>query len=156
MIERAPEIEQLFRDAYVAIQAGDPEPLKRLFSRSDETLALGSDPSERSQGPAEIEAMLREYAASRDVMPTATVEDIVAHREGDIGWGLIDLVTHRRSDTVPWRETMVLRREDGEWRIIQFTAALLVPNEAIEAAWPEPVSDTKVSDTKPIADADGI
>jgi len=138
VIERAPEIEQLFREAYVAIQAGDPEPMRRLFSESDETLALGSDPRERSQGPAAIAAMLREYADSRDVMPTATVEDIVAHREGDIGWALIQLVTHRRSDTVPWRETMVLRREDGEWRIIQFTASLLVPNEQLAAAWPEP------------------
>lgn len=142
MIERAPEIEQFFRDAYAAIQAGDPEPMTRLFSQGDETLALGSDPTERRQGPAEIAAMLREYADSRDVLPQVTVENIVAHREGDVGWALVDLAMHRTRDTVPWRETMVLRREGGEWRIIQFTVALLVPNGQIAAAWPETVSDT--------------
>jgi len=138
MTERAPEIELLFRDAYTAIQAGDPEPMRRLFSDSGETLALGSDPNERSQGSAAIAAMLREYAESRDVLPQVTVENVVAHREGDIGWAIVDLAMHRTRDTVPWRETLVLRREDGEWRIIQFTVALLVPNEQIAAAWPEP------------------
>ena len=136
MIERAPEIEQLFREAYAAIQAGDPGPMIRLFSEDEETLALGSDPSERSQGPAQIAAMLHEYAESRDVLPQVTVEEIVAHREGDIAWAHADLAMHRTADTVPWRETMVLRREDGDWRMIEFTVALLVPNEQIEAAWP--------------------
>jgi uncharacterized protein (TIGR02246 family) len=136
MIERAPEIEQLFREAYAAIQAGDPEPMIRLFSKDEQTLALGSDPSERAQGPAQIAAMLQDYAKTRNVLPQVTVEKIVAHREGDIGWAHADLAMHRTGDTVPWRETLVLHREDGAWRIIEFTVALLVPNEQLEAAWP--------------------
>jgi uncharacterized protein (TIGR02246 family) len=144
VIERAPEIEQLFRDAYEAIQAGDPERMISLFSDDESTLALGSDPRERNQGPGEIEAMLREYAASRDVLPTVTVEDIVAHCKGDIGWAHVNLAMQRPGDTVPWRETMVLRRENGEWRIIEFTVALLVPNEAIDAAWP-PLEQSETS-----------
>jgi ketosteroid isomerase-like protein len=135
-IEKAPEIEQQFRNAYEAIQAGDPEPMISLFSEDESTLALGSDPRERSQGPAEIKASLREYAASRDVFPKVTVKDIVAHCEGTVAWAHVDLTMHRQDDTVPWRETIVLHRENGDWRIIEFTVALLVPNEAIDAAWP--------------------
>jgi ketosteroid isomerase-like protein len=135
-MERAPEIEQLFREAYVAIQQGNPAPMIDLFSRDESTVALGSDPDERAQGPDEVSAMLKEYAASRDVMPRVTVEDVVAHRDGDVGWGHVALAMHRPTDTVPWRETMVLRRENGDWKIIEFTVSLLVPNEAIEAAWP--------------------
>jgi uncharacterized protein (TIGR02246 family) len=145
MIERATEIEQLFREAYEAIQAGDPEPMINLFSDDESTLALGSDPGERCRGPVEIAAMLREYAATRDVLPTVTVEDIVAHCEGDIGWAHADLAMHRPTDTVPWRETLVLHREDGVWRIIEFAVALLIPNEAIDAAWPPAGSEMSTS-----------
>jgi uncharacterized protein (TIGR02246 family) len=136
-MERAPEIEQAFREAYAAVQAGDPEPMMQLFSEDESTLALGSDPLEKAQGPAEIAGMLREYAESRKTMPHVTVEDVVAHSEGDVAWAHAHLAMQRAAaDAVPWRETMVLRREDGRWRIVEFTVALLVPNEAIEAAWP--------------------
>jgi uncharacterized protein (TIGR02246 family) len=138
VLDRAPEIEQLFREAYDAIQRGDPGPMTRLFSDDAETLALGSDPVERRQGPAEIAAMLQEYAASREHMPAVRVENITAHRQGDMAWAVAHLAMQRPSDSVPWRETMVLRREEGDWRIIQFTVALLVPNDRVEAAWPLP------------------
>lgn len=140
VVERAPELEDLLRDAYEAHQRGDGEPFARLVSRDPATAAFGSDPTERSEGPDAFAEMLRLNVAGRsDAPPLATLQDVVAYRAGDVGWAVCGITfTHPsgRGDA-PFRGTAVLLREDGEWKIVQWTVAALVPDETmLRDDWP--------------------
>jgi ketosteroid isomerase-like protein len=136
-IERAPDVERLLRDVYAQFQSGDADAFLRLISSDPSTHARGSDPEERKDGPDAFAAMVREDVAGRgDAPPLASLKDVVAYREGDVAWASLDIDFHRERDEVPFRATAVLHREDAEWRIVQWTVALLVRNERFEAAWP--------------------
>jgi ketosteroid isomerase-like protein len=137
-IERAPEVEELLRRAYIAHQQGDPGLMSQLVSREASVTALGSDPTERSHGPQEFAEMLRINAQGRAGAPMrATIEDIVAHRDGDVAWAVAEIAFHRApGDDVPFRATAVLHREDGDWKVVLWTVSLLAPDDAIDAAWP--------------------
>jgi hypothetical protein len=137
-LERAPEVEDLLRRAYVAHQQGDPGPLTQLISSEADVVALGSDPSERNAGPRAIADMLVADAQGRAGAPMrATIEQIVAYREGTVAWSVAETAFHREEGgDVPFRATAVLHLEDGDWTIVLWIVSLLVRNEAMEAAWP--------------------
>ena len=121
----------------------------RLISREESTTALGSDPAERQHGAEAIAAMLRADAEGREGEPErATIEHVVAYREGDVAWSVAEIAFHRRADKVPFRTTTVLRREQGEWKIVQWVVSVLVRNDAIGMAWPAAESPTGASDTR--------
>jgi ketosteroid isomerase-like protein len=137
-LERAPEIEELLRRAYVAHQQGDPGPMTELISGEADVVALGSDPAERFPGPEAIADMLAADAQGRAGAPMrATIEQIVAYREGTVAWSVADIAFRReQGGDVPFRATAVLHLEDGGWKVVLWTVSLLVRNEAMEAAWP--------------------
>jgi ketosteroid isomerase-like protein len=144
-VEPAPEVEQLIRELVAAIGNGEVEAIERTTSADPSALVIGSDATEVARGRDEIVAMMRGEMDARagEASPRWTVDTVEAHRDGDVAWATVIGPFRIEGGTLDARGSGVLRREDGEWRIIQFTASLLVRNEAIEAAWPEPVSDTK-------------
>jgi SnoaL-like domain len=137
-LERAPEVEDLLRRAYVAHQQGDPGPMTELISREADVVALGSDPSERFPGSEAFGEMLAADAQGRAGAPMrATIQQIVAYREGTVAWSVADIAFHReQGGDVPFRATAVCHLEDADWKVVLWTVSLLVRNEAIEAAWP--------------------
>jgi ketosteroid isomerase-like protein len=109
-----------------------------LIAGEVDVAALGSDPGEQSFGPDAFAEMLRADAEGRAGAPMrATIERLVAHRDGDVAWSVAEIAFHRdHGSDVPFRATAVLHREEGDWKIVLWTVSLLVRNEALEAAWP--------------------
>src|SRR5207249_4859680 len=138
MIERAPDVERLFEGAYAAHQRGDGEAFAALVSSDPSTAAYGSDPAERNEGPDAFVEMLRANASGReDAPPLASVTDVIAYKEDDVAWLVAGIAFHRApGDDLPFRGTGVLHREAGEWKMLQWTVSLLVPDTAMERAWP--------------------
>jgi ketosteroid isomerase-like protein len=138
LIRRAPEVEALFANAYAAHQQGDPQAFSSMIADDESATALGSAPGEESIGPAAFDEMVRGNAAGREnAPPLADITDLVAYEENGVAWLSARIAFHRGSnDDVPFRGTAVLHLEDGEWKIVQWTVSMLVPDEALDRAWP--------------------
>jgi hypothetical protein len=137
-IERAPEIEELLRNTYAAHQRGEPG-FTDLVSRDPAASSYGSDPTQdKGDREAFLEMLRVDLAGRADAPPKAALRDVVAYRDGDFGWAVAHIAfPHPNgSGDVPFRATVVLRREDGEWKIVQWTVAVLIPDETLLAAWP--------------------
>jgi hypothetical protein len=61
---------------------------------------------------------------------------VLAHREGDIGWAVAEMAAIVGENEVPTRGTAVLHRENGQWKFVQWTFAVVVPNEVLEPGSP--------------------
>ena len=57
---------------------------------------------------------------------------LLAYSEGNVGW-VADRPTFRLPDgtQIPFRSTIVFRKEDGEWKVIQQHISIAVPNENV-------------------------
>ena len=88
---------------------------------------IGSDPDEWWDGHDAIVAALRADVQSSDV--SGRVDDVVGYEEGDIGWAAMRGTFIEGESRVPFRGTAVMRREDGEWRMVQAHASIGVPND---------------------------
>ena len=132
-IERAPEIEAFLREAGAAYQRGDASFFERFTSRHESAVVIGSDAGEISRGYSEIIEMLsRETQARTPESPRLAFDDVDAYREGDVGWAIV-LGRYQivEDAAIPARVTVVLHREDGEWRVLSWCFSFAVPNEEI-------------------------
>jgi adenylate cyclase len=128
-MEPAPELvlftERLFR----YIGALDAEALLDAVARSDGSLAIGTAPDEWWTGYNAISAVYR--VQFEEMLPVGfEVEEIVAWKEGTIGWvaaRALMLIEGRPS--IMTRTTLVLREEGMHWRIVQWHFSMPVANE---------------------------
>ena len=69
--------------------------------------------------------------------PGWAIEEIDAYREGDVAWAtILGPYPIGDGDAIPARGSVVCRREDGEWKIVNWTFSLAVPNDALEPGSP--------------------
>jgi ketosteroid isomerase-like protein len=110
---------------------GDLNAIEDFFSRRDGVLAVGSDPAEWWAGH---DAIKRAFAAQLQETGTRRIVpgELRAYVEGTVGWA-VDRRTMRlpSGKELTVRETAVLHREDGEWKIVQLHASLAVLNEEV-------------------------
>jgi hypothetical protein len=129
-VQRSEEIEELFRALYASLLAGDPGPAEAMFADGGDVLMIGTDPAEWWVGRESIldhwSMQLKEMAGFR-LEPGA---EIHAFAEGDVGW-FADQPSFVAPDgtRVPGRFTAVVRREGGNWRIVQGHASIGVADE---------------------------
>lgn len=137
-IEAAPDIEKVIREGYDAYQRGDPSTLDDAWSRDESVIVLGTAPGERWEGHATIvEGMSKEMAQRTDESPQSRMDTVRAYREGDVGWAVSEgaFIVGDGAE-VATRGSAVLHREDGRWKIVQWTFSVLVPDAALEPGSP--------------------
>ena len=137
-VEHAPEIEELVRKLNDAYRSGDIDTVTRSLSSDSATMVVGSDASEVARGRDEAASMLRGDVDQRPAdAPGWSIEEIDAFREGDVAWAtVLGPYPIGEADAIPARGSVVFRREDGDWKIVNWTFSLAVPNDALEPGSP--------------------
>jgi ketosteroid isomerase-like protein len=125
-MKRSPDIERLIRETTEAALGGDTAALLEATSREDGVVMIGSDPDEWWHGHDAIVGAMRSEIESGSA---GEVGEVIAHEEGDIGWATMRGTFADGDTRVPFRGTAVLRREDGQWRVVQSHASIGVPND---------------------------
>lgn len=125
-MERSPELKELMLRFYDAVSAGDLSFMDRWVSSQPEVLLIGTDPNE----------WWTDLAVAREVFKAqaragikAVPGDIVAFREGTVGW-VADRPKFLLADgtETSFRWTAVLKQDGGEWKMVQGHASIGVPN----------------------------
>ncbi len=115
------------RRLYAAL-AGDVEGGFEELLAPEGLLMIGTAPEEWWEGRDEVARVFRAQAAARGEVEI--VDSSPAIREaGAVGW-VADRVTVRLSDgmEIPMRITLVWRRADGAWRLVQGHASVGIGN----------------------------
>lgn len=117
-------IDAVLDDWHDAAARSDEE---RYFAHmTDDSIFLGTDATERWTKDAFRAYAHPHFAAGHGWVMRSTRRDVSVDESGRLAWFDEDL------DAVnlgPARGSGVLRREAGEWRIVQYNLALTVPNE---------------------------
>jgi ketosteroid isomerase-like protein len=115
---------------YEAFNARDIDMVERMSSDDEGAIAIGTDPDEWWEGGREIKAVLREYLGQARL--TLKPGQPRIGQTGDVAW-FADQPAFVTPDghEIPCRLTGVLRREAGEWRIVQSHSSIGVPNAQV-------------------------
>jgi len=117
----------VIRDMMDAILRGDQDAIEASTSSEPGTVMIGSDPGEWWNGHDAIVEATRAEVATTDL--SAEIGEIEAYEEGDVAWATMRAAFIEGGQRVPYRGTIVLRREGGEWRAVQSHASIGVPND---------------------------
>lgn len=128
MVTRSTEIEQVIREWYRRIEAGDMvAAANNVLSRDDSFRALGTDHDEWfALRDHLIEAYGRAAALGP---PQITLQRLEAFCEGSIGWAedQVELTRPGRASII-MRHTFVLRKEEGQWKVVHAHYSLPAPD----------------------------
>ncbi|TQE98301.1 MAG: nuclear transport factor 2 family protein [Spiribacter salinus] len=127
-MKRSPELETLSRTFLTALTQDGAAP-SSFIDHNDALTVIGTDPAEWWAG---YDTASRMMAQQREEAQGVTIDagDPVAHTQGDVGWVATQPVMHLPDGTaVPFRVTMVCRKVDGAWKVIQTHASFGVSNE---------------------------
>ena len=126
-MKRSTEIAATVQRFYDALNTGDAETVTDLMSTADGMLMIGTDPDEWITDHKTMTDLLAAQVSSGVKVRGG---DLQAFEEGTVGW-MSDRAAFILPDgtDVPVRFTGVLRKEDGQWRMIQSHASLAVSNE---------------------------
>jgi ketosteroid isomerase-like protein len=137
MFDLADVIEQYHR-AIDAFAGGDPEPVKKLFSRRDDvTLANPLGPPVR--GWSQVEQATDHAASLVREGAVVSVESISENETADFAYNLeIERVRTKVGNSdefaeVSLRVTTIFRREAGEWKIVHRHADPITAPRPIES-----------------------
>jgi ketosteroid isomerase-like protein len=98
----------------------------------DAALVIGTAPDEWEAGRS---SWLSAYATYIEQMPDVKLvagDDVSAYESGDIGWAADrPKIVMPDEGEVEVRVTAVLKREDGEWRVVNAHFSIGVPDERV-------------------------
>jgi ketosteroid isomerase-like protein len=137
VMEHSDDLKDLTLRFYEAAASGDLSFFDRHVSRQEGVVFVGTDPKEWFEGfDALREAASRE--ATRAQSETMGGMEIVARRlqayqEGSVGWVIDRDASFRLPDgtEIPFRNTLVFRRENDEWKLVHGHSSMGVRNEEI-------------------------
>ncbi|HVF18986.1 MAG TPA: adenylate/guanylate cyclase domain-containing protein [Mycobacteriales bacterium] len=126
-MERSPELEQYLRSLYELPADQKASSMHDIWSQHPDTLGIGTSPDEFFDAAAlrdipEVQAEELDAVTLRDL-------DLRAWVEGDIGWAVAIVDWDYPDRRVRTRDTTVLRREDGRWRMILSHSSIGVSNQ---------------------------
>lgn len=113
-----------------AIEAKDAR-IYGSVSREAGTLVIGAAPGQWSTDP---DAVAQTYATEAEQLPasTFTIDRMMAHQEGTVGWAAVDGTwTFEGMDPLSARLTLVFHKEGVNWKVVLHQTSFAVPNEAI-------------------------
>lgn len=125
------EIKNAVLKLYESMTTGDVSAIGRLFSHQCGVLAIGSDPNEWWTDYETIDQVFSAQFKGGSSKPIIA-QDLHAFAEGTVGWA-----SERRTSRLPngkeitIRETFVLHKEKGEWKIVQLHVSLGIPNKDV-------------------------
>ena len=130
-MEQSDELRDLTLRLYEAATTGDLPFFERHVSRQQGAVFVGTDPNEWWEGfEAFVEAIRAQSEAMGGGMQIVAGQ-LQAYQEGGIGWVIDRNASFRLPDgtEIPFRNTVVFRREDGEWKLVHEHASIGVRNE---------------------------
>ena len=126
-MERSSEVEATVASIYDALQRGDMDAFAEHLH--DDVTMIGTDPNEWWFGKDDAVRGYGEQARALGGGITIEPGEIQALAAGDVGWYEGRLAFVIKGERVHARDTGVLVREDGVWRLIQNHFSLGVANE---------------------------
>lgn len=144
--ERAPELERLIEQISGHGKQGDVDTLERTLSHDPALLIVGTARTEIWEGRDEIiEGARTEMERVGEESDFESIQDERrGYRAGDVGWVFVQ-GKYRIADgsEIPTRGVVILRREGGDWKVVQSFYSIAVPNSALEVGSPlgEALSD---------------
>ncbi len=133
-MEHSDEIRDLTLRIYEATTTGDLSLVEHYVSRQEGAVFIGTDPNEWWEG---FEAFVEAMRAQAEAMGGSGLQivpgQLQAYREGNVGWVIDRDASFRLPDgtEIPFRNTVVFHREDGEWKLVHEHASIGVSNEDI-------------------------
>jgi ketosteroid isomerase-like protein len=129
-MEQSDELRDLTLRFYKAATTGDLSFFDRHVSRQEGVVFLGTDPNEWWEG---FEALREAMRAQSEEMGGMQIVPgrLHAYREGSVGWVIDRDASFRLADgtEIPFRNSVVFRREDGEWKVVHGHSSIGVSNE---------------------------
>ena len=128
-MDKSPELEQWVRRLFARFSSGDRASIAQLCSRQEGVLLLGTAPEEWLEG---WNAIRQAHGTETPGMGGAHlhVGDLRAYVEGAVGWAVDRSALRLPNGTVlPMRHTLVLHREEDEWRIVYAPISFGVADE---------------------------
>lgn len=123
------ELRETILGFFDALAAGEADYFERHVLCGDELRLIGGA-SEEWFGGIEGFDLLREQAATGRTELRAVPERIEAYSSGDVGWGAAVIrYSNGAGETAMARETFVLHRFDGTWKLVQSHTSFPVSDE---------------------------
>ena len=132
-MEESPELETLTHRFYNAIASGDVGVVRKLTSRREGMLGIGTDPNEWFEGAEPIVGHIKAQSDEMGGQLAIVHGDPHGYQEGSAGWVSDRAAAWRLGDgtEVPFRFTAVFHKEDGDWKMVQFHRSIGVLNESV-------------------------
>ncbi len=123
------ELKELYLRSCEAQSKGDYSFFERHFSQEDGVLAIGTDPTEWWAGYATITRMFKAQLQETGGFQILG-DNPEAYTEGSVGWvaGQPRLKLPDGTE-IPFRLTAVFRKEQEEWKIVQWHFSFGISNE---------------------------
>ncbi len=128
MAERSPAIEKFVRQMVEAFERGDIAFFERTTSHEPGTLDIATDPDEWAEGYDAFVQLERDMMQGQPSIDSLRLEEVAAFAEGSVGWGAGRGYLEIQGMRIPFRTTVVVHQEDGEWKAVQSHASIGVPN----------------------------
>jgi SnoaL-like domain len=130
-MQQSPGVREAMQRFYDRFSAGDVGGFERTVSREPDGFVIGTGPTEWLDGR---DAWIAGYREQIQAVPGIRLEagTVRGWEEGTIGWAA-DRPRFVLPDgtAIPTRMTAVLRREDGEWRLVNAHFSVGVPDDAM-------------------------
>ena len=128
-MQPSPELQDLTQRIAQAVGDGDVDFLARHISRQADVAFLGTDPDEWW---TDLVGLRQALVGQREAGVTIVAGEPLAYHEGNVGWAVDRMVRFRIGDQeIPFRFSVVYRREEGEWKMVHFHSSVGVPNEEV-------------------------
>lgn len=119
---------------YEAVGSANFDAAGGLVTRGDVAIVVGTGPGE---GHDDRDAWVAGFRSQVEALPGVRIEPGPSPRafaEGSVGW-FLDEPTWVLPDgsRIPTRWTSVVRREDGDWRLVHMHVSVGVPDEKLGA-----------------------
>lgn len=132
------EIKRLVTRFHEASSTGDIEFMKFITSRAPDALAIGSDSPEIFVGYDAIVDWwqgifdgLASIGYENGGLPVVSPVNLQVGHRGPVAWAAEQAVWRFANGDVPFRLTLVFKREQGHWRIVQQHFSIGVPNSQL-------------------------